>query len=89
MRDFGVTIFKKKMKGDTKMARAKAMTYEELIEYARKHYNRGGDGIFECWDERTYNEYVKEFGPITKRKALAMFKDWYEHERELMVMANW
>lgn len=66
------------------MARAKALSYEELMEYARKHYNKGGDGVFECWDERTYNEYVAEFGPITKRKALGMFKDHYDHMRDVM-----
>lgn len=56
------------------MAKAKALTYEELIEYAKKHYNRGGDGIYECWDKRTFDEYVEQFGPITKRVALEMFK---------------
>jgi len=89
MKDFGVTIFKKPMKGDAKMARAKAMNYEELIEYARKHYNRGGDSVYECWDERTFNEYVKEFGPITKRDALGIFKTCYDRDRELMAMAEW
>lgn len=66
--------FDKRKKGDTEMARAKAMSYEELMAYVLKHYNRGGDATYECWDERTFNEYVALFGPITKRKALEMFR---------------
>ena len=60
-----------------KMARAKALTYEELMEYALKHYDKGGDATYECWDEKTFNEYVEQWGPITKRKALEMFRDDY------------
>ena len=71
------------------MAKAKALTYDELIEYAKKHYNKGGDSVYECWDERTYNEYVKEFGPITKRVALDMFKLYYDVNREWNCMAGW
>lgn len=56
------------------MAKAKVLNYEELIDYALQHYEQGGDGVYECWDERTYNEYVKQFGPITKKKALEMFR---------------
>ena len=66
------------------MAKAKGLTYEELMEYAKAHYNKGGDGVYECWDERTYNEYVSEFGPITKRRALAMFKDSYDEYMDIM-----
>lgn len=69
------------------MARAKAMNYEELMEYARQHYNKGGDAIFECWDESTFNEYVELFGPVTKRKALEMFKVQYQNELDMM--ASW
>ena len=64
------------------MARAKAMTYEELIEYAKQHYDKGGDGVYECWDRKTFDEYVEEFGPITKSKALEMFKLSYEIDRD-------
>lgn len=63
---------------------AKGLTYEELMEYAKQHYNKGGDSVYECWDERTYNEYVEMFGEITKRKALAMFRIDYEVTRDRM-----
>lgn len=61
---------------------AKALTYDELMDYAKKHYYKGGDATYECWDERTFNEFVKEFGPITKSRALSMFRFDYEMERE-------
>lgn len=54
---------------------AKAMTYDELMEYALKHYNNGGDCVYECWDQKTFDDYVKQFGPMTKSKALKMFRD--------------
>lgn len=66
------------------MAKAKALTYEELMEYAKKHYNRGGDATYECWDEKTFNEYVEMFGPITKRKALQMFRLDYSIQQDRM-----
>ena len=53
---------------------AKALTYSELMDYALKHYDKGGDATYECWDERTFNDYVAMFGPITKAKALQMFR---------------
>ena len=52
------------------------MTYEELMAFALKHYNDGGDGVYECWDRQTFDEYVAEFGPITERKALSMFHSY-------------
>ena len=52
----------------------KALTYEELMKLAMEHYNEGGDATYECWGESEFNYYVKEFGPITKKKALEMFR---------------
>lgn len=69
------------------MPRAKALSYEEFMEYAKAHYNKGGDGYYECWDRFAYDRYVKDFGPITKRKALKMFKLDYELEKEMMATA--
>ena len=66
---------------------AKGMTFEELQAYAQAHYNRGGDSVVECWGKREYDEYVEICGPITKRKALAMFRDNYEVSREIMATA--
>jgi hypothetical protein len=60
------------------MAKAKGMTYAELMEYARAHYASGGDGVFECWDERTFDDYVRDCGEMTKRKALQLFRLYKE-----------
>lgn len=53
---------------------ARGLTFEEFINYAEEHYSKGGDVYVECWDEKTFNMYVKDFGEITKRNALSMFK---------------
>ena len=52
----------------------KALTYQELRELAKQHYNEGGDATYECCDENWFNDYVKMFGPMTKKKALKMFE---------------
>ena len=57
--------------------KAQPVTYEELIELARKHYNEGGDGIVECWDRDTYDTYVELFGPISKRPAMRLIRLGY------------
>lgn len=44
----------------------RALTYEEFIALAKANYTKGGDGYVECWDDRTFTYFVKEFGPITK-----------------------
>ena len=52
------------------------MTYEELMALALKYYNKGGDGVYECWDRQTFNDYVAEYGVITEKEALKMFGVW-------------
>lgn len=52
------------------------MTYEELMALALKHYNEGGDGVYECWDRQTFDEYVSEHGEITEEVAFKMFGIW-------------
>lgn len=54
------------------------LTWKEFYKLALKNYARGGDGVVECWDENTFNEYVAEFGPITTAKAMKMFSNWYD-----------
>lgn len=56
----------------------KALSYQEFMSLSKQYYNKGGDGYYECWDEQTFNEYVKMFGDITKSKALRMYKTAYE-----------
>lgn len=52
--------------------KAQPVTFEELQKLALKHYNEGGDGIVECWDQNTFDEYVRMFGPISKRAAMRL-----------------
>ena len=52
----------------------KPLSYQELIELARQHYNEGGSATYECADEKWFNDYVDQFGPMTKAKALNMFR---------------
>jgi hypothetical protein len=65
-------------------AMAKGLTYEEFIEYAQKHYCKGGDTFVECWDKKEFDYFVKNFGEITKRRALSMFRlqDAVDKDRE-------
>ena len=51
----------------------KTLTWKEFYKLALRNYENGGDGIVECWDENTFNEYVAEFGPITEKTAHEMF----------------
>ncbi len=68
------------------MAKAKAMTYEEFITYAKENYNSGGDVAVECWDKKTFDMYVEMFGPITKSVARKTFRDWKNEEKEQEAM---
>ena len=61
---------------------AKGMSFEEFQAYALKHYNKGGDMCYECWDEESFDEDVAQHGPMTKRRALEMFRLDYSIERD-------
>lgn len=69
------------------MAR-KPLSYDEVIALAKEHYAKGGDGVYECWDRRVYDEYVSMFGPIYKSHLLKMFRDSYAHDREMAALAK-
>lgn len=58
------------------------MSYKELQEMAMEHYNNGGDVVVECWDVREFNNYVAQFGRITKAIALDLFKFYKEIQCE-------
>lgn len=45
------------------------LSFGELKSLAKDKYSEGGDGIYECWDQRTFDEYVKMFGPVSRNKA--------------------
>jgi hypothetical protein len=56
---------------------SKALTYQEFIELAKENYTKGGMVFYECWDKGAFDYFCKEFGKITKKKALQMFKRGY------------
>ena len=66
----------------------RALTYAELMALSSENYNKGGDGYVECWDERTFAYFVKEFGPITKARALQMFAAAFDEEKEERAIRN-
>ena len=53
-----------------------AMTYQQFIQFAMENYSKGGDCVVECWDELSFRYYCEEFGPMTKEKALALFRTY-------------
>lgn len=63
---------------------AKGLTYGEAEKFAKKNYERGGDVFVECWDEPAFDEYVKMFGPVTKRKLRQMFGIYDEQYKVAM-----
>ena len=56
------------------------MSYKEFISYAKQNYSRGGDCVVECWDEQGFNEFCKEFGPMTRKKAQAILDTYANSE---------
>lgn len=65
------------------------LTWEEFYKLALQNYEKGGDGVVECWDENTFNEYVAEFGPMTRKKAMDMFRTAEEIYRDIAGYADW
>lgn len=68
------------------MARGKALIYDEFIALAKENYHKGGDVAVECWDRSQFDEYVNLFGAVTKTKALRMFRQWKDEEKEQEAM---
>ncbi len=66
----------------------RALTYEEFIALAKANYTKGGDGYVECWDDRTFTYFVKEFGPITRASALDAFAQALDQEKEERAIAQ-
>jgi hypothetical protein len=52
------------------------------MKLALKHYNEGGDSVYECWEKYQFDDYVHQFGPITEEKAIAIFKTYKQLEAE-------
>ena len=64
------------------MSKTDIVTFEQMQKIARKNYNRGGDGIVECWDRTSFNIYVDEFGPLTYKDVMDMIGLYRETANE-------
>ena len=67
----------------------KPLTWKEFYKLALRNYENGGDGVVECWDENTFNEYVAEFGPITEKIAHEMFETAMDIYKDIRGYADW
>lgn len=65
-----------------------ALTFDQFMALARENYGKGGDGYVECWDDRTFAYFVKEFGPITRASALDAFAQALDQENEERAIAQ-
>lgn len=46
----------------------------ELLSLAKDNYAKGGDTVYECWDQRYYDDYVSMFGPVRRRDVGNLFR---------------
>jgi len=60
---------------------AKRMNYDEFMEYAKAHYEKGGDTFFECWGEKEYGMFYPD--GITKSEALKLFRRELSHQKDI------
>lgn len=52
----------------------KGITFEELMKLAVRYYMQGGSEIIEFWDKNSFDEYEKEFGPMSRETAIKLMK---------------
>lgn len=51
----------------------KDLSLGELKSIAKDNYSKGGDVVYECWDQRFYDEYVAHFGPVKRSETDSLF----------------
>jgi hypothetical protein len=42
------------------MCQTREISVEALREYAKQHYNEGGDVVYECWDDQDLQEVIDD-----------------------------
>lgn len=50
-----------------------ALTYAGFMALAEEHAAEGGSEYMGFWDERTFDYFVANFGPVTEARALSAF----------------
>lgn len=68
---------------------AKGLTYQQFIDYCKTKYTAGGDTYVECWDEKMFNDWVAQFGAMTKKRLQQMIKTNFAYEKECDAMRDW
>lgn len=56
---------------------------KRLKELAMKNYQNGGDFVVECWDRRTFVEFIEEHGADSERKLLILIGVLAERNRDI------
>ena len=64
----------------------KKLTKEEIKELALDNYEKGGDSVYECWDDRDIQEFIDTDG--TKKGLMDIFKKYYSVFRDNVVAAH-
>lgn len=61
----------------------KELTYKEAQAFAMAYYSKGGDAFYEAWEEYQFNDYVKEYGPMTVKAMKSMFRIQTEVQKDM------
>lgn len=64
------------------------ITVERIKELAKENYNKGGDTIVECYEDKQIEELIK-LGVDTEEKLLDWFKNQFEIDEEYRKAALW
>lgn len=60
----------------------KGLTWDEFRRLAKDNSTKGGLVVLETWEKYQFDDYVKQFGPMTKKDALALFKLYHNTRNE-------
>ena len=64
------------------------LTIEQVKKLAMKNYEKGGDTIVECYEDKEIQELIDN-GIDTEKKLLKFFKDGYEIDEEYRKASLW
>ena len=50
------------------------LSFGELLSIAKDNYAKGGDTVYECWDQPFYDTYTGMFGPVRRKDTACLFE---------------
>lgn len=62
---------------------SRVLSYEEAQKFAMANYDKGGDSFVESWADYQFDDYVKQFGPMTVKDMKSMFKTDNEVSKDM------